>query len=207
MQDPISTKLFNRILVILYAVLFVWSAIHPKDYSVWLLEIAGVLFMIGVYLFFLQYFKFSKLTNLWFFIGVSLITIGAHYSFPNVPLLDLPFELFQKNRNNFDKLGHLVQGIVPVLIAWDVLVKLNVLSSRLWISLFSFCVAISISAMYELVEWLFIVVLGDNAYTFDVLGTQGYVWDAQSDMLCALIGALIIIVSCQNHLKQLLTQP
>ena len=171
---------------------------------VWLLEMSGVLFMVLVYSIIHKILNFSKLTNLWFFIGICLITIGAHYSFPNVPLFENTTDLFGENRNNYDKIGHVVQGIVPVLMSWEVLVKYNVLRNTWWISLFSFCVAITVSALYELVEWLFIYVFGNNAYTFDVLGTQGYVWDAQSDMLCAFIGAILTILIGRPHLNKLL---
>lgn len=201
----IPNKTFSGVLGVLYGLLLIWSAINPKDYSVWLLEMIGVLFMILVYIGFQPLVNFSRTTNLWFFIGVSLITIGAHYSFPDVPMLEMSFDWFGSGRNNFDKLGHLVQGIVPVLISWDVLVNQNVLRKRIWLNLFAFCVAMTISGVYELVEWFFIVVFGDNAYTFDVLGTQGYFWDSQSDMLCALVGAMLCILLGQRHLRVLLS--
>jgi len=129
-----------------------------------------------------------------------MISVGAHYSFPNVPIFNDIKDLFGMERNNFDKLGHLVQGILPVLIAREVIIKKNIIRNFFWINFFSFCVAITVSGMYEIFEWFFIVVFGDNQYTFDVLGTQGYIWDSQTDMLFALIGAVLTILFGHKHL-------
>lgn len=201
-----SEKFYHKFLLVLYFALFLWSGTKPKDYHVWLLEIIGVIFLIAVYIFFYKKIKFSVVTNTWFFIAASLITIGAHYSFPNVPVFESFKETFGLERNNFDKLGHVVQGILPVLISWEVLVKNRVVKNFYWLNFLSLNIALSISAFYELFEWLFIVVLGDNNYTYDVLGTQGYVWDAQSDMLCALIGAILTIVIGRRHLLKTISQ-
>lgn len=195
-----SKKRYIRILTILFIAVFIWSAIKPQDYFVWLLEISGVIFIISVYAFFHKKIQFTKTTSTWFFIAICLITIGAHYSFPNVPFFDNTRGLFGFERNNYDKLGHIVQGILPVLVSREILVKRNIVQDIYWISFLSFCIAIAISGLYELVEWLFIILFGDNNYTFDVLGTQGYVWDAQSDILCALIGAVLTIVLGHKHL-------
>lgn len=201
-----NEKSYSKILLVLYSALFLWSGIQPKDYHVWLLEIVGVIFLITVYILFHKRIRFSNVTNTWFFIAASLITIGAHYSFPNVPVFESFKETFGIERNNFDKLGHVVQGILPVLISWEVLVKNRVVKNFYWINFLSLNIALSISAFYELFEWLFIVVLGDNSYTYDVLGTQGYIWDAQSDMLCALIGAILTIIIGRRHLRKTISQ-
>jgi len=194
---------YLTILKVLYLAVFIWSAIAPKDYSIWFLEIVGVIFIILLYVYFYKSIRFSITTNTWFFIAVCLITIGAHYSFPDVPLFDHLKGCFGMERNNYDKLGHLVQGILPVLISREVLVKKNITKDIYWNNLISFCVAMAVTSVYELIEWLFIVLFGDNNYTSDVLGTQGYIWDAQSDMLFAMIGALLAIFLGHKHLVAL----
>lgn len=196
-------KNYSRILILLFLIVFIWSAIEPKEYSVWLFEISGVIFIVAVYIFFQIKINFSNTTNTWVFIGACLIAVGAHYSFPDVPGFNGINGIFKLDRNNFDKLGHIVQGILPVLISREVLVKKEVIKDFFWINFFSFCVAITVSALYELVEWLFIIVFGNNHFTYDVLGTQGYVWDAQSDILCALVGALLVTLFGRKHLLTL----
>lgn len=196
----LGNNLYNRVLVILYTLVFIWSAIKPKEYYVWILEISGVIFILAIYAYFFRKIKFTNTTNTWFLIAACLMTIGAHYSFPNVPGFNYITDIFGKGRNNFDKFGHLVQGVLPVLIAREVIMKMNVIRNFSWINFFSFCVAFTVSGLYELVEWFCIILFGDNQFTFDMLGTQGYVWDAQTDMLCALIGAVLTILFGQKHL-------
>lgn len=195
-----SKETYIKILKVLYIAIFIWSAIAPKDYSIWILEIVGVIITILFYYYFNKSIQFSTTTNTWFFISVCLMTIGAHYSFPDVPIFDQMKGWFGIERNNYDKIGHLVQGILPVLISREVLVKKSITSDIYWNNLISFCVAMTVTAVYELVEWLFIILFGDNNYTYDVLGTQGYIWDAQSDMLFAMIGALLAIFLGHKHL-------
>jgi putative membrane protein len=203
MEYGARKRTYIRTLMMLYAVIFVWSAISPKDYAIWFLEILGVLFIISVYVFHNSDIQFTTLTNTWFFIAMSLITIGAHYSFPDVPVFDQFKGWYGVERNNFDKLGHLVQGILPVLIGREILVKKRITRDLFWTNFLAFCVAMSVTAVYELIEWMFIVLLGNNEYTYDVLGTQGYVWDAQSDMLMACLGAILTIVLSHKHFVNL----
>ena len=66
----------------------------------------------------------------------------------------------------------------------------------------SLCVAMAISACYELIEWAAAVALGQGADEF--LGTQGDVWDTQSDMFMALIGAsTALLLLARWHDRQL----
>ena len=203
MENGMRKRTYIRTLMILYAIIFIWSAISPKDYAIWFLEILGVFFIISVYAFHNKNIQFTSLTNTWFFIAVSLITVGAHYSFPDVPIFDQFKGWYGIERNNYDKLGHLVQGVLPILLSQEVLVKKRVTTNLYWNNFLSFCVAMSVTAVYELIEWLFILLLGNNEYTNDVLGTQGYIWDAQSDMLMACIGAILTIVFTRKHFLNL----
>ena len=106
-----------------------------------------------------------------------------------MPLFD---GLFGAQRNNYDKLGHFAQGFVPALIAREILIRKNVVNGRGWLNFFVICIAMTLSAVYELVEWGVAVISGEGADAF--LGTQGYVWDTQSDMAMALIGALCALI-------------
>ncbi|CAF4393460.1 unnamed protein product, partial [Adineta steineri] len=58
------------------------------------------------------------------------------------------------------------------------------------------------SAIYELIEWAVAELTGESADAF--LGTQGYIWDTQSDMFCCLIGSILSLVLLTNlHDKSL----
>jgi putative membrane protein len=120
-----------------------------------------------------------------------LMFIGAHYTFSRVPLFDWIKELLGNNRNNFDKFGHLFQGILPVLVARELLIRKKIIKNEFWISAFSFCFCMMITSGYEIIEFLACWLAGGNPETF--LGTRGYVWDSQTDMLAAGLGGLFIL--------------
>lgn len=76
--------------------------------------------------------------------------------------------------------------------ARELLIRLDVVRKKGWIPFFVICICLAISAFYELIEWWTAVLSGDGAEDF--LGTQGYVWDTQSDMFCAMIGAICMLI-------------
>ena len=180
------------ILLSLFAILLVWSAIGPKDYTLWILEVAPAFIGLGLCILFYSRMKFTTPTYYWCFIAACLMAIGAHYSYSEVPLFNYFKEVFHLERNNFDKLGHFVQGIVPVLISQEVLIRNRIMRSAKLMNLLSFCVAMTIAALYEMIEWMAILLSADVSENF--LGMQGYIWDAQSDMFFALLGALSAIL-------------
>jgi putative membrane protein len=169
----------------LFCGVLIWSGINPKDQFTWLLEVIPA--MIGLALIASTY-KYFKLTSLlYFFILVHCIVlmIGGHYTYAEVPLFD---NLFGSERNNYDKVGHFFQGFVPALLAREILLRKQVVNGRGWLTLFVISVSLAFSAFYELIEWWVALLTGENAEAF--LGTQGYVWDTQSDMALALFGAI-----------------
>jgi len=166
-----------------------WSGIQPKSYFTWLLEVAPAL--IGLAILAVTYYKFtwSRLTYFLILMHCIVLMVGGHYTYAEVPLFDTIANWFNWERNHYDKLGHFVQGFVPACIARELLLRLNVVKNERWLIVFvvSFCLAFS--AFYELVEWWVTIAVGEDAEAF--LGTQGYVWDTQSDMFMALIGSAV----------------
>ncbi len=178
-------------LTLFFAVL-TWSAIAPKDYFTWVLEVAPAI--IGLMVLIASYRKFplSKLTYGLILLHCVILMIGGHYTYAEVPLFDTFAEWFGWGRNHYDKLGHFVQGFVPAAIARELLLRLKVVKNERWLVLFvvSFCLAFS--ALYELIEWWAALAVGEDAEAF--LGTQGYIWDTQSDMFLALIGSVVFLI-------------
>ena len=119
--------------------------------------------------------------------------LGGHYTYAEVPLFDYIKPLFGFERNNYDKLGHFVQGFVPAMIARELLIRKNVVNGTAWRNLYIVCFCLAFSAFYEIIEWWVALASGESAEAF--LGTQGYIWDTQSDMGLALLGALLAIVT------------
>jgi putative membrane protein len=115
--------------------------------------------------------------------------VGGHYTYAEVPLFD---NLFGAERNNYDKVGHFAQGFVPALLAREILIKKHVVNGDMWRNLFIVSICLALSAFYELIEWWVALASGEDAEAF--LGTQGYVWDTQSDIFLALLGAICSLV-------------
>ena len=118
-----------------------------------------------------------------------ILMIGGHYTYAEVPLFDFLKEIFNLERNNYDKLGHLAQGFIPAIAAREILLRRSPLAPGKMLFFIVCCVFLAISAFYELIEWWVALLSEKAAEAF--LGTQGYVWDTQSDMLWALIGAIL----------------
>lgn len=178
--------------LVLFAAALAWSAIDPKDYLTWMLEVAPAL--IGLALLAATYRRFP-LTGLvyWLILAHSIVLmIGGHYTYAEVPLFDTIRPWFGFDRNYYDKLGHFMQGFVPALIAREILVRRAVMSSVAWRNFFIGCFCLALSASYELVEWVVALLAGESAEAF--LGTQGDPWDTQSDMAFALLGAITALV-------------
>jgi putative membrane protein len=118
--------------------------------------------------------------------------VGGHYTYAEVPFGDWAAQLTGGTRNNYDKLGHFVQGFVPAIVAREILVRNRVIARRGWLSFIVVCICLAFSAFYELIEWWVALLSSEAAESF--LGTQGYVWDTQSDMFLALVGACLSLV-------------
>jgi putative membrane protein len=185
-----------------FFLVLIWSAISPEDYFTWVLEVLPAL--IGLIVLALTYKKF-KLTDLTYFlilVHCIILMVGGHYTYAKVPLFDWIKDFFNLSRNNYDKVGHFVQGFIPAIIAREVFVRKNVINIRAWLNFLVVCFCLALSAFYELIEWWVAELSGESAESF--LGTQGYIWDTQSDMALALIGSITALIFLSKiHDKQL----
>lgn len=178
-------------LVIFFGVL-IWSGINPKDFATWVLEVLPALIAIVILFLTRDKFPLTTLTYVLILIHCVILMIGGHYTYAEVPVGDMFRELFDGTRNNYDKLGHFVQGFIPAIIAREIAIRLNVFNSRAWMNFFIVSMCLGISAFYELIEWWVALLSDEAADAF--LGTQGYIWDTQSDMAVALLGAIMALV-------------
>ncbi len=178
-------------LIIFFSVL-IWSGINPKDQLTWFLEVLPAI--IGLILVVLTYKRF-KLTNLLYGLILAhciVLMIGGHYTYADVPLGEWFKQWLELERNNYDKLGHFFQGFVPAILARELFIRHQVVTGAHWRNLCIISVCLAFSAFYELIEWWVALLSDEAAESF--LGTQGYVWDTQSDMLYALVGAILAIL-------------
>jgi putative membrane protein len=186
----------------MFMAVLVWSGIGPRDTITWCLEVAPAV-LGGVVLWFTrEKFPLTTLVYVLILIHCVVLMIGGHYTYAEVPLGDWVRELVDGTRNNYDKLGHFVQGFVPVMIARELMIRLRVFNSPRWRDFFIVSFCLGFSAFYELIEWWVALLSDEAAEAF--LGTQGYVWDTQSDMGWALFGALAALVLLSRlHDRQL----
>jgi len=162
------------------------SAIHPFDVTTWLLEVFPILIALPVLWATHRRFPLTNLLYALIFLHAIVLMTGGHYSYARVPLGFAIESFWHLGRNPYDKIGHFMQGFVPVLVAREVFIRGSYVQGRKMRMFLALCVVMTVSACYELIEWASAIALGQGADEF--LGTQGDPWDTQSDMLFALIG-------------------
>lgn len=168
-----------------------WSSIHPKDYLTWLMETIPAMIAFFALLLTRKSFPLTNLLYGLILIHCIILMIGGHYTYAEVPLFNWLKEIGVFERNNYDKIGHFAQGFVPAIIAREIVIRNEVLQRKQWLNFFVICVCLAVSAFYELIEWWVALLIGQDADAF--LGTQGYIWDTQSDMAYALSGAVMAL--------------
>jgi putative membrane protein len=167
-------------LLALVLAVIVWSGWQPYDRLTWWLEASPGLAGVGLLLATYRRFRLTTLTYTLIALHICVLCVGGHYTYARVPFFDWLRPLLSWQRNNYDRLGHLMQGFVPAIIAREILLRCGVLNRRKWLPFVVVSICMGISAFYELVEWW--VALASGAAANDFLGSQGDVWDTQSDM-------------------------
>jgi putative membrane protein len=178
------------------------SGIRPYDRITWWMEVAPVLVAAPILV--LTYKRFPLTSLLYALICVHALVLiaGGAYTYARVPLGFWLQDLLHLERNPYDRLGHFMQGLVPAMVAREILFKGKFVSGRRMLAFLSLCVALAVSAFYELIEWWAALALGQGADEF--LGTQGDPWDTQADMFLALLGALAALTALSRlHDRQM----
>lgn len=184
-------------LTIFYAIVFLFSALEPSSRAVWFAEIIPAIgILIAIWAISIRY-QFSNTAYLLMFIWLCLHTIGAKYTFAEVPF-DWFNNLIGSERNNFDRVAHFAIGLYAYPIA-EYLIRNKKFNPTFscWFALFAI---MSLAAGYEIIEWWYAELAGgDEGIAF--LGSQGDIWDAQKDMFCDTTGAILslFLMSAQRR--------
>ncbi|MBT8039961.1 MAG: DUF2238 domain-containing protein [Xanthomonadales bacterium] len=188
----------------IFFLVLAWSAWKPHDYPTWWLEVLPAMLALVVLAATRRIFPLTPLVYALILVHCVVLMIGGHYTYAEVPLGEWVLQWTGGERNNYDKLGHFVQGFVPAIIAREILIRKRIIARRGWLSFVVVSVCLAISAFYELIEWWVALLSGEAAESF--LGTQGYAWDTQSDMFLALTGAVLALVLLSGlHDRQIRT--
>ncbi|MEO8187968.1 MAG: DUF2238 domain-containing protein [Burkholderiaceae bacterium] len=167
------------------------SGWRPYDRVTWLMEVAPVIIALPILIVTRGNFPLTTLLYVLIFLHALVLILGGAYTYARVPLGAWVQQAFDLSRNPYDKLGHFMQGFVPAMVAREILIRGEYARGRRMIAFLCICIALAISALYELVEWWAALALGQGADEF--LGTQGDPWDTQSDMFCAGLGAVFAL--------------
>ena len=178
------------------------SGAHPYDRLTWLLEVLPIIVVLPLLWFTRTRYPLTALLYAAIFLHAVVLMTGGAYTYARVPLGFYLADVLDLSRNPYDKIGHFFQGLVPALAVREILLRGAYVRGRRMLAFIVVCVVLAISATYELIEWGAALALGQGADEF--LGTQGDVWDTQSDMFCALLGAITaLLVFARLHDRQL----
>lgn len=179
-----------RVVIFIASGVVVWSGIRPYDPLVWLFEISLGLLGTLVLLATCRRFRFSNLVYVLVCVHIVVLAVGAKYTYAEMPLFNWLRDTFDLSRNHYDRVGHFMQGFVPVVIVREFLLRMTSLQRGKMLAFLAVCVCLALSAFYELIEmWMVLLFYPDQGPEW--LGIQGDAWDAQWDMTMALCGALL----------------
>lgn len=202
MKTKSSKNRYLYILIIIFTAILIWSGIKPHDYYTWILEVLPALLGLAVLAITFKRFQFTNFIYTCILIHSAILMLGGHYTYAEEPFFKWLKEVLGWSRNNYDKVGHIAQGFFPALIIREIFIRTRVFNKKGWMNFSIVSICLAISAVYELIEAGVSMLSGESADAF--LGTQGYVWDTQTDMFCALIGAIAaLLLLSKIHSKQI----
>lgn len=182
----------NYLLLAAMLPVLLWSGWHPYDRTTWWLEVAPVfLGFIAIFIGQAKGWGFSHFSLVLIGLHMIVLMVGGHYTYALVPLGDWAKEAFGFSRNHYDRLGHLMQGLVPAILCREIFIRNKVVVKRGWLAFLTVCFCMAVSAVYELLEWAAALISAEASAAF--LGTQGDNWDTQNDMFLALVGATFAV--------------
>jgi putative membrane protein len=198
----VTSKRWHLTLLATFLLILLWSAVGPKSYFIWILEvfpaIIGAIVLVAIY----PQVRLTMLLYCLIWLHALVLILGGHWTYAEMPLFNWLRDEFGLARNYYDRLGHFMQGAVPAIIAREIFLRNRVVNGRRWLFFIVTCVCLALSAFYELIEWWVAVSSGSAADDF--LATQGDVWDTQWDMFTALCGAIIAqLLLARWHERQL----
>lgn len=187
---------------LILTLILIYTGISAGDKITWLMEVTPVIIVVPLLLATATRYPLTPLLYTLIFFHAIILMVGGMYTYAKVPIGFEVQEWLGLSRNPYDKLGHFFQGLVPALVAREILVRGKIIRGNKMLAFLVCCVALAISAAYELIEWWAALAMGQGADDF--LGTQGDPWDTQSDMFCALLGALTsVMLLARVHCQQL----
>jgi putative membrane protein len=193
---------YSWLLLAVTLAVLVWSFIDPEDRFTWLLEVLPFLIALPILAATAPRFPLTPLVYTLIAIHATILMVGGHFTYAQVPLGYWMKEWFNFSRNHYDRIGHFAQGFVPAMVARELLIRRQVVRRSGWLPFLVVCFCLAFSAFYEEIEWWTALATGSASEAF--LGTQGDPWDTQWDMFFALVGAITALLTLSRlHDRQL----
>ncbi len=199
-MDKSQSRSLFWTLNILFLIEWVFLAFNVDDRKTWMLENGLAAVFIGPILYYYIKGVFSKTSYLLIFLFLIVHTLGAHYTYGEVPYdqwTEAAFgtslnEMLDWKRNHYDRLVHFLFGFVAVLPIIEIFAARSPLRGR-WLISYVLLLLVTASTAYELIEWTAAEIFGSEqgaAY----LGSQGDEWDAQKDITFATLGSFLGLI-------------
>ncbi len=180
-------------LLITALAVLVWSGVNPNGRFNWMMEVLPAIVGGAILVITYRRFPFTTVTYVIVWLFALILMVGGHYTYAEVPIGNWARDAFGWSRNHYDRMGRVMQGVVPAVIAREILLRTSSVRRGRWLPVLCVSLALSVSACYELFEWRYAVMFGGERAS-DFLGSQGDIWDAQQDMAMALIGAILAML-------------
>lgn len=198
-----KSKMIHLFLLLIVTAVFIWSVIKPARYSTWAAEaipaVLGLIIIIAIY----NKFRFTTLSYIIIAILAIIMFVGGHYTYSKVPFFNWIKDVFDLNRNHYDRFGHSIKGMFIIVIR-EILLRKTQLTKGPWLVTISISISLAIAALYEIIEWLAFKITKGGTAAKDFLGTQGDMWDAQWDMSLALVGSILALLTLSTLHNRLL---
>lgn len=198
-----KSKMIHLFLLLVVTAVFIWSVIKPARYSTWAAEaipaVLGLIIIIAIY----NKFRFTTLSYIIIAILAIIMFVGGHYTYSKVPLFNWIKDVFELNRNHYDRFGHLLKGLFTIVVR-EILLRKTQLTKGPWLVTISISISLAIAALYEIIEWISFKITKGGTAAKDFLDTQGDVWDAQWDMSLALVGSILALLTLSTLHNRLL---
>ncbi len=180
---------YHKFLLIIFACVWIWSAINPSSINDWLLENILIFIFVPFILITARHFKLSNLSYTLITLFLIAHVVGSHYTYPEVPFGFFLQDLFGSSRNMYDRFVHFSFGLLMAYPIREIFIRITQVRG-IWGYYLPLDVTLSFSALYEIIEWGTVILVnpGDG---IAFLGAQGDMWDAQKDMASAGGGAVI----------------
>lgn len=192
MSRKLAKSADNRFVLILagcYGLLWIVLAIRPVDRGDWFLENLLVFAAIALLVFTFPRFQFSNRTYALLALFLALHAFGAHYTYAKVPAGFWMQEWLHLNRNHFDRLIHFAFGLLFAYPLQELLRRLSGGRAN-WVPWLALATISAMSSFFEILEAIIAQIVHPDLGTA-YLGTQGDIWDAQKDMVAAILGGVL----------------